>query len=139
MKSFTKDPPQSTKLGAGAEMKTIAEEPVQQTGECCCYRNSNSNTDHCIGYHPCIPAGVDGTTNCHGSIGVNNTQASAVPDNHISVTVSSPVSPTGDSITKACRECNNATGVTATITTRTKVNNNNNLNAQDNRRQRYLS
>ena len=119
-------------------MKTIAEEPVQHTGECGCYRNSNSNTAHCIGYHHCIPAGGDTTTNYHGAIGVNYTQASSVPGNHISVTVSSPVSPTGDSTTKTCRECNNATGVTATITTRKKVNNNKNLNAQDNRRQRYI-
>ena len=121
-------------------MKTIAEEPVQQTGECyCCCKPSNSNTPHSIGYqNHCIPAsgGGDGTSN--NSHGVNYIQTCPVHGNQISATVSSPVNPAaGDSASKTSRENNNATGVTATITTRKKVNNNNNLNAQDNRRQRY--
>ena len=107
------------KLGVGLEMKTIVEEPHQHTGECCCCRNTN--------YH--------GTnTTSHGANGVNNTQTSnAAPDNQISVTVSSPLSPTGDStIPNTCRECNKPIGVTATITTRKKVNNNNNNNNNNN-------
>ena len=114
-------------MGVGLEMKTIAEEP-HHTGECCCCRNTN--------YH--------GTnTTSHGANGVNNTQANnAVPDNQISVTVSSPISLTGDStFPNTCRECNKPIGVTATITTRKKVNNNNNnntnnLNTDASRRQR---
>ena len=130
MQSIREDPPQSIKLGVGAEMKTIVEEPVQNTGECCCCRNTN--------YH--------GTnTTSHGANGVNNTQASnAVPDNQVSVLVPTPITPTGDStIPNTCRECNKPIGVTATITTRKKVNNNynntNNLNTDASRRQRYES
>ena len=136
MRSITKDPPQSIKLGGGVEMKTIAEEPVQQTGECCGCRNSHANTtNHCTTYHPCIIAGADGTPTCHGTIGISNSTHISVPDNQISLTVTSP--PTGDSVTKTCGECNVATGVTATITTRKKVNNNNNIN-DNSRRQRYI-
>lgn len=149
MQSRTKDPPQSIKLGAGIEMKTIAEEPVQHTGECCCCRNSNINhatptSSNCI--YPnchCHPGHGrnDGTNICHHGTNNNNTpnqqdQCFGVPDNQQSLvtTGNSVLTHSGDIINTSCGECNSARGVTATITTRKKVNNNH-LN-DNSRRQR---